>query len=140
MSTYSLEDFYLQQVANTLKKNKYSCSLWERSQEKSSTWSCYVYFDNQFVGKLIFNFRFDFNNERLIPLIVDIDLDTHIKRDSDSVWFQTTINNNYKYSCSYDLNKDDSLKVVCELIMKLIAPKKIKNFFWALFEPKPQVI
>ena len=36
MSTYSLEDFYLQQVSENLIKNKFSCSQWERSQEKSS--------------------------------------------------------------------------------------------------------
>ena len=76
MSTFSLEDFYLQQVHDSLKKNKYSSSSWERIREKSSTWSCYIYSENEFIGKLVFTFRFDFNNERLIPLIVDIDFDT----------------------------------------------------------------
>jgi hypothetical protein len=134
MSTYSLEDFYLQQVSENLIKNKFSCSQWERSQEKSSTWFCYVYQDSQFVGKMWFNFIPDFNANRLIPLKVDIDLDTHIKRDTNGIWTENQINHNFKYGCSFDLNQEDSLKMVCDLILKLIEPKKV-NYFWnAMFK------
>ena len=97
--------------------------MWERIQEKSSTWTCYTYSDNEFVGKLIFTFNYDYNNERLIPLMLDIDFDTQIKRTCDNHWFETKINNNYKYSCTYDLNKDDSLKIICYLILNLVSIK-----------------
>ena len=131
MSTFSLEDFYLNQIRNALNKNRYSSSSWERIQEKSSTWMCYIYSENEFIGKLTFNFKNDFSKDRLIPLKVDIDFDTHIKRYHEEDWFATTINNYYKYSCTFDLNKEDSLKIICNLIIKLVfLPKKP---WWNIF-------
>ena len=128
MSTYSLEDFYLQQVHDNLKRNKFTSSSWERIQEKSSTWKCYIYYETKFIGKLMFTFRFDFNNSRLIPLIVDIDLDTNSKKNNiDGCWSEIKINDNYKYSCTYDLNDNDSLKTICDSLIKLIF---IKKPFW----------
>lgn len=131
MSTYSLEDFYLQQVHENIKKNKINFSSWEREQEKASTWLCYIYNDTQFLGKLIFTFTPNFDKSRLIPLIVNIDFDTQSKREDVEPWYETRINNNYKYSCSYDLNKKDSLNKICQLINIIIyLPKKsILEFF-----------
>lgn len=133
MSTYSLEEFYLDQVNKTLKKSKYTSSTWERIQEKSSTWLCYVYNENEFIGKLTFTFRPDFNSSRLIPLMVDIDFDTLLKKTGDVVnWNESRINDHNRFSCTYDFNDENTLRIVCINILKLLNVIKPKSF-WNLF-------
>ena len=47
---------------------------------------------------------------------------------------ENQINHNFKYGCSFDLNQEDSLKMVCDLILKLIEPKKVTYFWNAMFK------
>ena len=73
--------------------------------------------DNEFIGKLIFTFRPDFNSSRLIPLMVDIDFDTLLKKNGDAInWNETRINDHYRFSCTHDFNDENTLKYLIFLI------------------------
>lgn len=132
MSTYSLEDFYLKTITEKLEKSKYSLSSWERNAEKSSTWFSYLYIDCVLLGKLHVYFDNETNENRIIPLKCHITFDTYVKREYGLPWFETVKNNIYTYSCSVDLNNENSFNLLLNKILEIIPPKKNKTL-WSYF-------
>ena len=65
--------------------------------------------------------------------MVDIDFDTLLKKTGDVVnWNESRINDHNRFSCTYDFNDENTLRIVCINILKLLNVIKPKSF-WNLF-------